>query len=73
MRIRPFQIHAQQHGRPVLSLGAAGTGLNVEKRIVRVHLARKHALEFELLDLQAQAVDVSLHFLGCPGIRLIGG
>jgi hypothetical protein len=26
-----------------------------------------------LFDLQAQAVDVSLDFLGCPSIRLIGG
>jgi len=39
---------------------------------VRVHLARKHALEFELFDFQTQAVDVRLDLLGCPGIRLIG-
>jgi hypothetical protein len=40
---------------------------------VRIHLARKHALEFELFDLQRQAVDVSLDFLGGPSIRLVGG
>jgi len=28
---------------------------------VRVHLARKHALEFELLDLRRQAIDVIRH------------
>jgi hypothetical protein len=26
-----------------------------------------------LFDLQAQAIDVGLDFLGCPSIRLIGG
>jgi hypothetical protein len=40
---------------------------------VRVHLARKHALEFELFDLQTQAIDVSFDFLGCPRVRLVGG
>jgi len=39
---------------------------------VRVHLARKHALEFELLDLLGQAIDISLDFLGCPSVRLTG-
>ena len=56
-----------------MGLGAARSGLNVEKRIVRVHLARKHALEFELLDLQRQTIGVSLHFEGRPGVRLVGG
>jgi hypothetical protein len=40
---------------------------------VRVHLAGKHALEFEPFDLQPQAIDVSLDFLGRARIRLIGG
>jgi hypothetical protein len=40
---------------------------------VRIHLARKHALEFERFDLHAQAVDVGLDFPYCPGIRLLGG
>jgi hypothetical protein len=40
---------------------------------VRVHLARKHALEFEPFDFQTQAIDVRLDFLGRPGIRLAGG
>jgi hypothetical protein len=40
---------------------------------VRVHLARKHALEFELFDLQRQTIDVILDFLGRPSIRFVGG
>jgi hypothetical protein len=40
---------------------------------VGVHLARKHALELELLDFQPEAVDVGFDLLGRPGIRLFGG
>jgi hypothetical protein len=40
---------------------------------VRVHLAREHALEFELLDLEGQTFDIGLDFLARPGIRLRGG
>jgi hypothetical protein len=47
--------------------------LNVQKRIVRVHLARKHALKFECFDLEAQTINVGLDFLCGPGIRLFGG
>ena len=73
MPVRPFQIHTQQHGSPVLGFGAARPGLNVEKRIVRIHLAREHALEFQLFYFQTQAIDVSLDLFGCAGIRLFGG
>jgi hypothetical protein len=30
---------------------------------VRIHLAREHALEFELFDLEGQSIDVALDFL----------
>jgi hypothetical protein len=39
---------------------------------VRVHLAREHALEFELFDLERQTVDVGFDFQGRPGVRLSG-
>jgi hypothetical protein len=39
---------------------------------VRVHLARKHALEFELFDFDCQTIDVGFDFLGRPGVRLSG-
>ena len=58
--LAPAQVHAQQHLRPVLRLGAAGPGLDVEERAVRVHLARKHALEFELLDVALERREVAL-------------
>jgi len=49
--LRPAQIHAQQHGRPILRLGAAGSGLNFEEGVVGIHLTRKHAPELKLADL----------------------
>ena len=39
VRLGPAQVHAQQHFRPVLRLGAAGAGLDIEKRIIGIHLA----------------------------------
>jgi hypothetical protein len=56
--IGPLQVHAQQHGRPILGLRAAGTRLNIEKRAVRIHFSGKHTLELELLDLEPESVHV---------------
>ena len=44
------QIHAFEHARPVLRLGAAGAGLNFDEARVGVHRVRKHAAEFEIGD-----------------------
>jgi hypothetical protein len=40
---------------------------------VRVHLARKHALEFQLFDFEGQPVDVGLDFLEGVRVRLRRG
>jgi len=40
---------------------------------VGVHLAGKHALKLELLDLETQAIDVRLDFLGRAGIGFFRG
>ena len=45
------QVHAFQHGSPVLGLGAAGAGLDVDKTAVRVHGVGEHAAEFQRLEL----------------------
>ena len=71
-RVRPFQVHAQQHGGPVLGFGAARARLNVEKRVVRVHLAGKHALELEPLHFGGQRRDVGLDLFGGPQVGLLG-
>src|SRR5690606_20785291 len=54
--LAPAQVHAQQHLGPVLRLGAAGTGLDVDESAIGVHLAGEHAAEFQLLQLSAEAV-----------------
>jgi hypothetical protein len=54
----PAQVHPQQHLRPVLGLGATGAGLDVEKGVGGVHLAREHATELELADALLEAGQV---------------
>ena len=39
--LAPAQIHAQQHLGPVLRLGAAGAGLDVDEGVVGVHARRR--------------------------------
>jgi hypothetical protein len=56
--LAPAQVHAQHHLGPVLRLGAAGAGLDVDKRVRRIHLAGEHALELELPDFRREVVDV---------------
>jgi hypothetical protein len=58
-RIGPAQVHAQEHGRPVLRLGAAGAGLDVEKRAARIHVAREHAREFQQPHALIESADVA--------------
>ena len=50
MCLRPAQIHAQQHLRPVLRFRATGARLNVEVGTVDIHLTREHAPEFQTVD-----------------------
>jgi hypothetical protein len=64
MRLGPAQIHPQEHFRPVLRLGAARTGLDVEIRVVGVHIAGEHAPELEALDARFEASQITFHF-GC--------
>ena len=49
------QVHAQQHRRPVLRLGAAGARLDVDEAVVRVHRIGEHAPEFEVGDACSRA------------------
>src|SRR5690606_181465 len=56
--VGPAQVHAQQDIRPVLGLGAAGTGLDVQIRVVGVHLAAEHAAKFQFFENFAQTLDL---------------
>ena len=50
VRLTPAQVHAQQHFRPVLRLGATGAGLNIEKGVAGVHFAGEHAAKFQFFN-----------------------
>jgi hypothetical protein len=71
MRLRPSQVHAEEHLRPVLRLGAARARLDVDVRTVGVHLAREHAPEFEPLDARSESLQVALDFGHRGGIVFI--
>jgi hypothetical protein len=64
----PAQIHPEKHFRPVLRLGAAGARLDVEVRIIRVHLAGEHAPELQALHARFEALQVAFDF--CCRIRI---
>ena len=55
--LRPAEIHAQQHLRPVLRLGAAGAGVNGHDRILGVVLAAEHLLNLGRLDPSRQVIE----------------
>ena len=63
VRLGPAQIHAQQHLGPVLRLGAAGAGIDLEEGVVGVGLAREHALQLQachlLLERQELLLDLA--------------
>jgi hypothetical protein len=50
----PARIHAQQHLRPVLRLGAAGAGVHFQEGVVGVGLAGQQALDLASLGLGGQ-------------------
>jgi hypothetical protein len=69
-RVRPAQVHAQQHLRPVLRLGASRPGLDIEKRPARVHLAGKHPRQLELPDTLLECAGIAIHY-GKPRLVLL--
>ncbi len=73
MPLAPAQVHAQQHLGPVLRLGTAGTGLDIEEGAGLVHLAGEHAPEFQPGDLGFQRVQVGLDNIEGFLVTLLGG
>src|SRR4029077_20989870 len=52
------RVHAFEHRRPVLSLGAARARLDVHEAVVRIQGIGEHAAEFEIADFLLQLGDV---------------
>jgi hypothetical protein len=56
----PFQVHLEQHFRPVLRFGAAGAGMNGDDGVGAVVLTTQHLLDLGGLDLVLQGVERTL-------------
>src|SRR5690606_13070868 len=69
--VGPAQVHAQQHFRPILGLGAAGAGLDIQVGIVGVHLAGEHAAEFQLGKTGVEAAHFTANLLHRVGVVLV--
>ena len=69
---RPAHVHAQQHLRPILALGAAGAGMDLEIGIEAVGLAGQQRLDFALVAEILQFAQRHLALLdgGLVGFRL---
>ena len=66
----PARVHAQQHLRPVLALGAAGAGMDFEIGIELVGLARQQRFQLAPRDLLLQGLQRLLGFGDDAGIVL---
>ena len=67
----PARVHARQHLRPVLGLGAAGAGVDLDIGVVGVGLARKQRLEPRRLGFGGGLAQ-RLLALGDGGLVLLG-
>ena len=68
MRLRPAHIHAQQHAGPVLALGAAGAGMDLDIAVIAVGLARQQRQQLLLGQLWAHRLQ---HRFGIGDDRLV--
>ena len=53
----PAEIHAKQHLRPILRLGAAGAWMDGHDRVLAIVLAAEHLLRFASFDFRAEIVE----------------
>ncbi len=47
VRFRPTKVHTENHFGPVLRFSTAGAGLNIDIRVVGIHLTREHPPKFK--------------------------
>jgi hypothetical protein len=71
--VGPAQVHAQQHVGPILGLGTARAGLDIQVGIVRVHFTAEHAAKFHFLEDIAQALDFGGNVIDRCLIFFFGG
>jgi len=73
LALDPAQIHAHQHLRPVLRLGAAGAGVDGEDGALVVAGPAEHLAEFEVGDAFFQRIALGFQILEHAFIRLALG
>src|SRR6056297_3366393 len=66
----PADIHPHQHLGPVLALGAAGAGMDLDERVVGIRLAGEQRLDLGALRFAFQAAQRALTFGDSVGITL---
>ena len=71
--LRPAQVHAHEHLRPVLRLGAARSRVDGDDRVLRVLGPREDDLELEGLELFREALETLLDLGGEALVAGLGG
>ena len=71
--LAPAQIHPEQHLRPVLRLGAAGPGLDVDERAGGVHLAGEHPAELQSPEPFVESRDLRIDLGDDRGVGFLLG
>jgi hypothetical protein len=66
---RPAQVHAQEHLRPVLRVGASSRGLERDNRVAGVVVAREQGVFLHPLELPLQRVDSFLDVVEIAVVR----
>ena len=67
----PPGVHADQHLRPVLALGASGAGMDFEETVIAVGLARKEAFQLPLGSYRPKCGKRFFRLVQRFGVRLL--
>jgi len=73
VRFCPTEVHTENHFGPVLRFGTAGAGLDIDIRVVGVHLTREHPPKFERRKTFFETVKIANDFgNGIAVVLLLG-
>ena len=61
--LAPADVHAHEHGRPVVALGAAGSRIDLEDSPEIVAFLAEHIAQLQVLDLTGQSLELGIGIL----------